>query len=81
MSCFSFSVSIDCGLVAHRTCTATGLPSNCLPVDSENRAHRFTPGKWHKKLSRYKTPRGGVQFRNMTLIRLGRNTPITSSLR
>ncbi|XP_043801308.1 uncharacterized protein LOC122719497 isoform X1 [Apis laboriosa] len=34
---------LDCGLVAHRTCTATGLPSNCLPVDSENRAHRFTP--------------------------------------
>lgn len=50
MSCFSFSVSIDCGLVAHRTCTATGLPSNCLPVDSENRAHRFTPGKWHKEV-------------------------------
>ncbi|XP_076178357.1 phosphatidylinositol 3-kinase regulatory subunit alpha isoform X2 [Ptiloglossa arizonensis] len=34
---------IDCGLVAHRTCLATGLPSNCLPVDSENRVHRFTP--------------------------------------
>ncbi|KAK1136130.1 hypothetical protein K0M31_000697 [Melipona bicolor] len=34
---------LDCGLVAHRTCTATGLPSNCIPVDSENRAHRFTP--------------------------------------
>ncbi|XP_033307032.1 phosphatidylinositol 3-kinase regulatory subunit alpha isoform X4 [Bombus vosnesenskii] len=34
---------LDCGLVAHRTCTATGLPSNCIPVDSENRSHRFTP--------------------------------------
>ncbi|XP_043525585.1 phosphatidylinositol 3-kinase regulatory subunit alpha isoform X2 [Frieseomelitta varia] len=34
---------LDCGLVAHRTCTATGLPSNCMPVDSENRTHRFTP--------------------------------------
>ncbi|XP_034172731.1 phosphatidylinositol 3-kinase regulatory subunit alpha isoform X3 [Osmia lignaria lignaria] len=34
---------LDCGLVAHRTCTATGLPPNCLPVDSENRVHRFTP--------------------------------------
>ncbi|XP_043256902.1 phosphatidylinositol 3-kinase regulatory subunit alpha isoform X1 [Colletes gigas] len=33
---------LDCGLVAHRTCSATGLPSNCLPVDSENRAQRFT---------------------------------------
>ena len=41
-----FSCVIDCGLVAHRTCTATGLSSNCMPVDSENRAHRFTPGKW-----------------------------------
>ncbi|XP_029034074.2 phosphatidylinositol 3-kinase regulatory subunit alpha isoform X3 [Osmia bicornis bicornis] len=34
---------LDCGLVAHRTCTATGLSPNCLPVDSENRVHRFTP--------------------------------------
>ncbi|KOC68223.1 Phosphatidylinositol 3-kinase regulatory subunit alpha [Habropoda laboriosa] len=34
---------LDCGLVAHRTCTATGLPSNCVPVDSENRVRRFAP--------------------------------------
>ncbi|XP_076751688.1 phosphatidylinositol 3-kinase regulatory subunit alpha isoform X2 [Xylocopa sonorina] len=34
---------LNCGLVAHRTCTATGLPSNCMPVDSENRVHRFAP--------------------------------------
>ncbi|XP_033213327.1 phosphatidylinositol 3-kinase regulatory subunit alpha isoform X2 [Belonocnema kinseyi] len=30
----------DCGLVAHRTCSATGLPSPCVPTDS--RVHRFT---------------------------------------
>ncbi|CAK9831062.1 Phosphatidylinositol 3-kinase regulatory subunit alpha [Anthophora retusa] len=34
---------LDCGLVAHRTCQATGLPSNCVRVDSENRVRRFTP--------------------------------------
>ncbi|XP_011707782.1 PREDICTED: uncharacterized protein LOC105462682 [Wasmannia auropunctata] len=32
----------DCGLVAHRTCSATGLPSNCISVDSDNRISRFT---------------------------------------
>nr|XP_012215205.1 PREDICTED: uncharacterized protein LOC105667777 isoform X1 [Linepithema humile] len=31
----------DCGLVAHRTCSATGLPSNCISVDSDNRISRF----------------------------------------
>ncbi|XP_051171455.1 phosphatidylinositol 3-kinase regulatory subunit alpha isoform X2 [Leptopilina boulardi] len=30
----------DCGLVAHRTCSVTGLPSPCIPTDS--RVHRFT---------------------------------------
>ncbi|XP_017888284.1 phosphatidylinositol 3-kinase regulatory subunit alpha isoform X2 [Ceratina calcarata] len=34
---------LDCGLVAHRTCTATGLPSSCVSVYSENRVPRFTP--------------------------------------
>ncbi|XP_036142290.1 phosphatidylinositol 3-kinase regulatory subunit alpha isoform X2 [Monomorium pharaonis] len=32
----------DCGLVSHRTCSATGLPSNCISVDSDNRISRFT---------------------------------------
>ncbi|XP_072751264.1 uncharacterized protein Pi3k21b [Anoplolepis gracilipes] len=32
----------DCGLVAHRTCSATGLPSNCISVDTDNRISRFT---------------------------------------
>ncbi|XP_020283758.1 phosphatidylinositol 3-kinase regulatory subunit alpha isoform X4 [Pseudomyrmex gracilis] len=32
----------DCGLVAHRTCSATGLPSNCVSTDSNNRISRFT---------------------------------------
>ncbi|XP_076667877.1 uncharacterized protein LOC143368733 isoform X2 [Andrena cerasifolii] len=32
---------LDCCLVAHRTCSATGLPSNC--ADSEDGDHRFTP--------------------------------------
>lgn len=32
---------IDCGLVAHRTCSATGLPANCL--DSQDGDHKFTP--------------------------------------
>ncbi|OXU28354.1 hypothetical protein TSAR_008311 [Trichomalopsis sarcophagae] len=30
----------DCGLVAHRTCSATGLPMPCAPSDS--RVNRFT---------------------------------------
>ncbi|XP_076658734.1 phosphatidylinositol 3-kinase regulatory subunit alpha [Halictus rubicundus] len=34
---------LDCGLVAHRTCSATGLPANCVPVDAENPINRFTP--------------------------------------
>nr|XP_033341420.1 uncharacterized protein LOC117229216 isoform X1 [Megalopta genalis] len=34
---------LDCGLVAHRTCSATGLPVNCVPVDAENPIPRFTP--------------------------------------
>ncbi|XP_011262864.2 uncharacterized protein LOC105255336 isoform X1 [Camponotus floridanus] len=32
----------DCGLVAHRTCSKTGLPSNCISVDTDNRIGRFT---------------------------------------
>ncbi|KAM0736326.1 Phosphatidylinositol 3-kinase regulatory subunit alpha [Formica fusca] len=32
----------DCGLVAHRTCSVTGLPSNCISVDTDNRISRFT---------------------------------------
>ncbi|XP_077261791.1 phosphatidylinositol 3-kinase regulatory subunit alpha isoform X1 [Temnothorax americanus] len=32
----------DCGLVSHRTCSATGLPSNCISADSDNRISRFT---------------------------------------
>lgn len=32
----------DCGLVAHRTCSATGLPSNCISADSDNCISRFT---------------------------------------
>ncbi|XP_066580977.1 phosphatidylinositol 3-kinase regulatory subunit alpha isoform X2 [Prorops nasuta] len=31
----------DCGLVAHRTCKATGLPSNCVSNDPDNRVNRF----------------------------------------
>ncbi|XP_054005763.1 phosphatidylinositol 3-kinase regulatory subunit alpha isoform X2 [Hylaeus anthracinus] len=33
---------LDCGLVAHRTCSATGLPSDCLPPGSDNQVHRFS---------------------------------------
>lgn len=82
-----FSYAIDCGLVAHRTCTATGLPSNCIPVDSENRSHRFTPGKCTESViartlcTTHAHACASFQFRNVTLVRLGRNTPITSSLR
>ncbi|XP_043281420.1 phosphatidylinositol 3-kinase regulatory subunit alpha isoform X2 [Venturia canescens] len=32
----------DCGLVAHRTCSATGLPAACVPSDLETRHNRFT---------------------------------------
>ncbi|XP_011307012.1 uncharacterized protein Pi3K21B [Fopius arisanus] len=32
----------DCGLVAHRTCTATGLPTTCVPSDPETRSNRLT---------------------------------------
>ncbi|XP_032680236.1 phosphatidylinositol 3-kinase regulatory subunit alpha isoform X2 [Odontomachus brunneus] len=32
----------DCGLVSHRTCSATGLPANCISADSDNRIGRFT---------------------------------------
>ncbi|XP_057324263.1 uncharacterized protein LOC130666941 isoform X2 [Microplitis mediator] len=31
----------DCGLVAHRTCSATGLPTACIPSDQESRANRL----------------------------------------
>ncbi|KZC12898.1 Phosphatidylinositol 3-kinase regulatory subunit alpha, partial [Dufourea novaeangliae] len=34
---------LGCGLVAHRTCSATGLPANCVPVDAENPIQRITP--------------------------------------
>ncbi|XP_014482039.1 PREDICTED: phosphatidylinositol 3-kinase regulatory subunit alpha isoform X2 [Dinoponera quadriceps] len=27
----------DCGLVSHRTCSATGLPGNCISADSDRR--------------------------------------------
>ncbi|XP_015512895.1 phosphatidylinositol 3-kinase regulatory subunit alpha isoform X1 [Neodiprion lecontei] len=30
-----------CGLVAHRTCSATGLPSDCLPPDSDSHLTNF----------------------------------------
>ncbi|KAK0168573.1 hypothetical protein PV327_002358 [Microctonus hyperodae] len=31
----------DCGLVAHRTCSATGLPTTCIPSDQESRVNRL----------------------------------------
>ncbi|XP_063994479.1 uncharacterized protein LOC135172035 isoform X1 [Diachasmimorpha longicaudata] len=32
----------DCGLVAHRTCSATGLPAVCVPSDPESRNNRLS---------------------------------------
>ncbi|XP_015190692.1 PREDICTED: phosphatidylinositol 3-kinase regulatory subunit alpha-like isoform X2 [Polistes dominula] len=31
----------DCGLVAHRTCSAIGLPISCVPAESKNRSNRY----------------------------------------
>lgn len=39
----------DCGLVAHRTCSATGLPMPCAPSDS--RVNRFTSGECQAKVN------------------------------
>jgi len=33
----SFLCCADCGLIAHRTCSATGLPSNCISAGTDNR--------------------------------------------
>lgn len=49
----AFSFSTDCGLVAHRTCSAIGLPISCVPAESKNRSNRYASGELTLKLFAY----------------------------